>query len=257
MNIAGFKFRQLLTPTLFSGPGLYLYIHQASGKCFVRSMRNSRMQRCKKNYPNQLKDLLKTNNSEVLIYLAEMEKDTKEALFLASRAVAVQLSERGVLFKAQTPNRGGIYRQLPGEENQRFTVWVMTHKETGAMFYFEEIKGVDVTNKVSQRMLTFNNYVIKQISNQNRVMFGFAQQHFPLDVEGWVVRDLDVTYQTEHEAMLHITKLSKQHLEAGEVVLSRISNVDALYYRNSMLKLTPHLSMDQYLPKKEEAAFGF
>lgn len=252
MNIAGFKFRQLLTTTLFSGPGLYLYIHQATGKCFVRSMRNSRMQRSKNNFPNQLKDLLKKNNSEVLIYLSELEKDTKEALFLASRIVATNLSEKGVLYKAPKPNRGGMYRQLPGEENQLFTVWVMTHRETGALFYFEEVKGVDVASKVTQRMLTFNNYVFKQISNQNRVMYEFAKQNFPLDIEGWVVRDLDVAFQTEEEAIRHITKTSKQHLEAGEVVLNRISNVDALYYRNSLLKLTPHVSMEEYILRKEE-----
>lgn len=245
-NIAGFNFRQLKNPTLCSGPGIYVYIHQSSGKCFVRAMRNARAQRGPNNYPNYLKELLKGNKSEVLIFLAELPKDTKEALYLASRAVVSQLSEKGMLYKRPKPNRGGVYRQLPGEGNELYTVWIMTHAKTGAVFYFEEIKGADVTNKVSQRMLTFNNYVVREVANANRVMYYFAKKFFPLDVSGWVVRDLDLAFQTEHEAMLHITKLSKQHLEAKEVVLSRVSNIDALYYRNSMLKL-PHISMEEYL----------
>jgi hypothetical protein len=249
-NIAGFNFRHLRNPTLCGGPGIYVYIHQSTGKCFVRAMRNARGQRGPNNYPNYLKELLKTNKSEVLIFLAELPKDTKEALYLASRAVVSHLSEKGMLYKRPKPNRGGVYRQLPGEGEELYTIWIMTHAKTGAVFYFEEIKGVDVTNKVSQRMLTFNNYVLREVSNANRVMYGFAKKHFPLDVSGWVVRDLDLAFLYEQDALLHITKLSKQHLEAKEVVLSRVSNIDALYYRNSMLRM-PHISMEEYLTFEE------
>lgn len=250
-EISGFNFRLQKVPTLFSGPGVYIYIHQATGKYFVRAMRNSRAQRSKNNYPTQLKDLLKTNNSEVLIYLAELSKDTKEAIFLAGRSVSTHLSEKGLLFKNTGPNRGGVYRQLPGEGNDIYTVWVLTHKKTGAVFYFEELKGVDVTVKVSQRMLTFNNYVFKGIANENRVMYHFAKMHFPLDISHWVIRDLDVAFQSEQEATRHITKLSMQHLKDKEVVLSRVANIDALYYRNTMLKL-PHVSVEEYLAFEEE-----
>lgn len=246
MQIAGYEFRPVLTPTLSSAPGIYLYIHQASGKCFVRAMRNARMQKSKNNYPNQLKELLKTNSSTVLIYLADLEKDTKEACFLASRAVASLLAERGSLFKKPKNCKGGIYRTLPGEEEALFTIWVMTHKATGAVYYFEERKGLNVAAKVSQRMLTYNNYVIKDLTHINRVMSNFAKKFFPMDISQWMVRDLDASYMTELEAQKHITKLCKNHLEANEVVLNRVSNLDAIYYRNSLLKL-PHKSMEEYL----------
>lgn len=247
MQIAEFKFRPIKGIPLFSGPGVYIYVHQASGKCFVRAMRNVRMQSSPNNYPGSLKALLKTHPSEVLLFLAELSKDTKEARYLASRAVATHLSEKGVLYKKPKPHRGGIYRQLPGEEITSYTVWSMVHKDTGAIFYFEEIKGAAVANKVSQRMLTYNNYVIKNVVNANRAMYYFAKQQFPLDIEQWIIRDLDLSFETEREAMTHITKLSKQHLENKEVVLNRIASLDPLYYRNAMLKVIPHLSMTEYL----------
>jgi hypothetical protein len=250
-NIAGFNFRQLKAPTLFSGPGVYIYMHQASGKCFVRAVRNSRTQRGPNNYPKQLKDLLKVNRSEILIFLAELKKDTKEVLFLASSAVRTNLSERGMLYKNTKPGAGGAYRLLPGEGKELYTVWVMTHARTGALYYFEEIQGVDVVQKVSQRMLSFNNYVLKHIPNENRTMYNFAKDHFPLDISKWVIRDLELAFLSEQDATKYITRLSKQHLEANEVVLSRISNMDALYYRNSILKLS-HVSMEQYLKFEEE-----
>lgn len=246
MILAGFKFRLLKSPTLSSGAGLYVYIHQSTGKCFVKAMRNARNQRSKNNYPTPLKELQKNKPSEILIYLAELPKDTKEALFLGSRAVATHLSEKGMLFKKPRAQKGGIYRKLPGEENELYTIWLMTHKETGALFYFEEIKGQDVMQKVCHRMLTFNNYVVKEVVNANRVMYNFAKKFFPMDISDWVIRDLDMAFLTEEDALQHITKLSKQHLEAKEVVMNRVSTIDALYYRNSMLKL-PHLSMEEYL----------
>lgn len=248
-NTAGFNFRQLKAPTLCSGPGIYIYMHQATGKCFVRALRNCRIQRGPNNYPTHLKELLKTNKSEVLIFLAELNKDTKEALFFSSRAVMASLSERGMLYKRPAGGRGA-YRKLPGEGKELYTVWIMTHAKTGALYYFHQIKGTDVTGQVSQRMLTFNNYVLKHIPNENRTMYSFAKNHFPLDISHWVIRDLDLAFLSEEDACRHITKLSKQHLEAKEVVLNRVSNVDALYYRNSLLKL-PHLSMEEYIKFEE------
>jgi hypothetical protein len=249
MQIAGFKFRAVTGQVLYSGPGIYIYTHQATGKSFVRAMRNCRAQRSKNNYPNLLKELLKTNPSEVLLFMAEITKDTKDALYLSSRAVLSHLSERGVLYKRPSPNRGGAYRVLPGEEKIRFTVWKLCHRETGAVFYFEEISTVPelaILARISQRMLTFNNYVLKTIPNANRAMYYFVKHHGLTDISHWDITDLAQEFESEHKAMLYITRLSKQHLEAGEVVLSRISSVDALYYRNSMLRL-PHASMEEYL----------
>lgn len=249
MQIAGFKFRAVTGQVLYSGPGIYIYTHQATGKSFVRAMRNCRAQRGKNNYPNLLKELLKTNPSEVLLFMAELPKDTKDALFLSSRAVLSHLSERGVLFKRPSPNRGGAYRQLPGEEKIRFTVWKLQHKATGALYYFEEINSIDperVMARISQRMLTFNNYVMKSIPNANRAMYYFVKANGLTDIDHWEITDLKQEFESEHKAMLHITRLSKDHLLLNEVVLSRISSVDALYYANSMLRL-PHRDMDEYL----------
>lgn len=250
MKIAGYNFRQVKGPILCSSPGIFIYMHQATGKCFVRALRNARIQRSKNNYPNYLKELLKANPSEVLIYMADLHKDTKEALFLASRAVVTHLSAKGVLYKRPKPHRGGIYRQLADEAQQAYTVWCMTHMFTGAVYYFEEIKGVETLGKISQRLLTFNNYVIKSIPNGNRVMHSFIKKHGLSDISHWLIRDMDLELPTEQQACLYITKLSKQHLDANEVVLNRISGHDALYYRNSLLKLE-HKSIEEYLHVEE------
>lgn len=246
MNIAGYNFIKVTGTSFYSGSGIFIYLHQATGKCFVRALRNCKVQRGKNNYPNYLKELLKVNSSEVVLFFAEITKDTKEAVFLASRAVVAGLSEIGKLYKRPKPNRGGIYRQLNGEELQRYTVWSMMHRGTGAVFYFEELANTDVTDKVKQRLRTFNNYVAKGITNSNRVLHYFTKQHFPLLLDDWVIRDLEMQLVSEQKALLHITKLSKNHLESNEVVLNRICNTDSLYYRNALLKLK-HVSLEEYL----------
>ncbi len=249
MILAGFNFRKVTGESFYSGPGVFVYLHQATGKCFVRAMRNSKVQRGKNNYPNYLKELLKINSSDVVLFFAEIEKDTKEAIYLASRSVVTKLSEMGKLYKRPKPNRGGVYRQLPGEDAIKYTVWSMLHKETGAVFYFEEIANAAVVDKVAQRLRTFNNYVTKGIVNSNRVVHYFTKQYFPLLIDDWVIRDLETNLESEHKALLHIAKLSKGHLENSEVVLNRICNTDSLYYRNAMLKLK-HVSLEEYLLRK-------
>lgn len=247
MNIPGYKFRKVTGTSFYNGPGVFIYLHQATGKCFVRALRNSKIQRSTNNYPSYLKELLKINTSEVILYFTELEKDSKEALYLASRSVVTKLSEMGKLYKRPRPNRGGMYRQLMGEQlPQYYTVWSMLHKATGAVFYFEEIEGECVVAKVEQRLRTFNNYAAKSISNTNRVMYQFAKQHYPLHTSDWVIRDLQTHSESEQKALQIITKLSKTHLESREVVLNRVCNNDSLYYRNAMLKL-PHVSLEQYL----------
>lgn len=250
MQLAGYNFRIVKGQVIYGGPGIYVYVHQATGKCFVRAMRNIRAQRSKNNYPALLKELLKNNPSEVMLFLAELPKDTKEALYLASRAVLSSLSEKGVLYKRPRPSRGGAYRLLPGEEAIKFGIWRMTHKKTGAVFYFEDVHGTaqeKITAKVSQRMLTFNNYVMKNVVNANRVMYHFIKHHGLTDLKDWDVVVLDEVFVSEQEAQKRIIKLSRDHMVTRDaVVLNRVADIDALYYRHSMLKL-PHLSMEEYI----------
>ncbi len=250
MQHAGFTFRIVKGQVLTGGPGVYIYMHQATGKCFVRAMRNARVQRSRNNYPTLLKALLKTNPSEVMLFLAELPKDTKDALYQSERAVAASLSEKGVLYKHPGRSRGGLYRMLPGEENTLFTVWRMKHKETGAVFYFDDAVGAareKIEAKVSQRLLSFNNYVIKQVVNANRVIYNFLKHRGLTDISHWELTDLEQAFDSEKSAQKHITKLSRDHMVNGDaVVLNRVADVDGLYYRNTMLKLD-HQSMEQYL----------
>lgn len=245
MNIAGYKFHLFNGPTLDSTPGIFIYIHQATGKHFVRTMRNIKKQRGKNNYPTMLKDLLKTNESVVSVYVADAPKDTKEALYRAYRTICAHLALKGVLYKNPKPKCCDMcYSSLL--ESDRLTVWKLTHKLTGAVFYFEAIKGTDVTDRVEQRMRTFSNCVIKGITNTNRVMYHFAKKFFPLNETQWDVEDLNLEFLTERDTTAHIAMLSKKHLEDKVVVLNRINNIDALYYRNTVLKL-PHIGIDEYL----------
>lgn len=245
MNIPGHSFNRVTGTSLYSGPGIFIYVHQETGKCFVRAMRNARMQRSKNNYPKYLKELLKTKTCEVSMYFAEVDKDTKDALYLASRDVITKLSAVGRLYKRPKPNRS-IDAKHPDGTPVRYTAWSMTHIDSGAVFYFEEVAGVDVSEKVVQRLRTFNNYVAKSIVNSNRVLYYFTKQHYPLSSDGFVLRDLQLDAVTEQQALKLITLRCKAHLEAGEVVLNKVCNSDSLYYRNAFLKLD-HKTIEQYL----------
>lgn len=251
MNISGYNFRRVAGTSYYSGPGVFLYLHQETGKYFVQTFRNSQRQKSKKNYPKHLKELLKTNASEVVLFFAELEKNTKEALHHTSCHLIGKLSEMGKLYERAKPNRGNLFVELGLIPPQFYTVWSMVHKSTGAVFYFEELEGVCVVERVEQRIKTFNNYAAKCISNANRVMYQFTKQHYPLHVNDWVVRDLATHSESERKVLQIITKLSKTHLEQGEVVLNRICNNDSLYYRNALLKL-PHVSIEEYLTFKPE-----
>lgn len=236
MQIAGYKFHLLNAPALCSTPGVLIYIHQATGKHFVRVMRNVRKQRGKNNYPTPLKELLKTNTSEVLVYVADVVNDTKEALHGASKVIRTHLTAKGVLYKK--PETETVV--------ERFTVWRMRHRQSGAVFYFEEVKGVEVQRKIVHRLKTFNNYVVRSTINANRVMYCFASKFFPLKASDWDVEDLNLDFPLQREAILRIGTLSKLHLEANEVVLNRIFSFDSLYYRNTFLKL-PRIGIEEYL----------
>lgn len=247
MNIAALNFRLVKGAVLYNCSGILIYKHKATGKCFVRGLKNCRQQRSKNNYPAKLKTYLKTNPSEVVIFLAEIPRSTREALHLSIRSVGTELSERGLLFKEECPKAHGIYRLLNGEHVQPHTVFSMTHTGTGAVFYFHEEKNSDYLVRVQHRLKTFNNYALKDIVNPNRSMHFFSKANYPLHIEDWVLRDLGLDLIGEKAAKAHITKLSKNSLEAGEVVLNRICDMDALYYRNCILKVQPQMSMDEYL----------
>lgn len=247
MIIAGLNFRLVKGAVLYNCSGIFIYKHKATGKCFVRGLKNCRQQRSKNNYPTQLKSYLKANPSEVVIYLAEIPRSTREALHLSTRSVSSELSERGLLFKEEDPKAQGIYRLLNGEHLQPHTVFSMTHVGTGAVFYFHEEKNRDCEERVQHRLKTFNNYALKDIVNPNRAMHFFAKANYPLRIEDWVLRDLGLDLPGEKAAKAHITKISKRSLETGEVVLNRICDMDALYYRNCILKVQPQKSMSEYL----------
>lgn len=208
-------------------------------------MRNCRAQRNKNNFPAALKQYLKTNPSEIALYLAELASDNKDVLHLSARSVADELSERGMLFK-HDDLRHNIYKRLTGEQLVPFAVYKLTHVATGAVFYVYEQADVDVTERIEARFKSFNNYANKDIVNPNRVMHYFAKAHYPLQLDGWVVRDLNKKLPSEREAKLLITRLCKTHLEEGEVVLNRVSDMDVLYYRNAILGMS-HMSMNDYL----------
>lgn len=245
MIIAGLKFRALKAPIMYNTAGVYVYKHKASGKCFVRAMKNCRNQRSKNNYPMHLKQYLKQNPSDVIIYLADLKVERKEALFSATRAVADELSSRGLLYKLDDA-RVGLYKRLRGEEMIKHSLWSTTHVETGAVFYFYAEQGKDAAAIATQRLKTFDNYVEKGVVNANRTMHFFTKKNYPLSRAEWVLRDLGIVAEGEKAARLQVAKLSKTALEQGTVVLNRICDTDALYYRNAVLKLE-HKSMDQYL----------
>lgn len=246
MNIAGIRFRLIRGSIMYNCAGVLVYKHKDSNKCFVRAMRNCRMQRSKNNYPTQLKRLLKDQPSEVVIYLGELPKSTTDALFLSSRSVCADLSERGLLWKEDSIKARGIYRPLNGEEDLKHKVVLITHKDTGAVFYAHEQASRCSASGMAQRLTTFNNYVRKDIVNPNRVMHAFTRRHGQLGMEHFVLRDVAASFTSEKDAKTFINKKCFAHLQNNEIVLNRIADMDALYYRNSILKLD-HASMDQYL----------
>lgn len=246
MKVAGFQFRVFHADSGYAGPGVLIYTHAVTGKQFVRTFSNCKHQRSSNNYPTPLKELLHKTPSEVQVYISELQNGSRDALYAVSRAVISALSEKGTLYRRERTSRG-IYRALAGEEKILYTVWSMTDRDTGAVFYFAERAGVQVSNKVNQRIMTFNGYVLKNVVNANRVMHHFAKKHHPLSPEQFIVRDLGIAVEGEEAALAEITKLSCANLKQGVCVLSKISSTDALYYRNNMLRL-PHIGMNEYIP---------
>lgn len=122
----------------------------------------------------------------------------------------------------------------------------MTHKQSGAVYYCEEIKGACEAGKFAQRLNMFNNCVIRSVVSTNRIMYCFANKFFPLEIDHWDMEDLGLDFPLEIEARLRIATLSCKHLENNELVLNRIHNFDSLYYRNTFLKL-PHIGIGEYL----------
>lgn len=245
MIIAGLKFRLLKAAILYNTAGVYIYKHKTSGKCFVKAMRNCRNQRSTNNYPAALKQYLKTNPSEIALYLSELPNDNKDVMHLSARAVADELSERGMLFK-HDDLKYNIYRRLTGEQLIPFTVYKLTHVQTGAIYYVYEQANVEIEERLEARFKSFNNYANKDIVNPNRAMHYFTKAHYPLTLDQWVCRNLKLSLATEKDAKAYVTKLCRGHLQEGEVVLNRVCDMDVLYYRNAILNL-PHQSMNEYL----------
>lgn len=247
MQIAGYTLRLLKGRLLCSSPGVFVFTHINTGLCFVSGKRNCRHYRGKINYPKPLKELVRTHPSEVAVFMSELPADTKEEIHKAVSTINQNLKDKGVLFKKSV--KGIILSKKATrteKEAIRLTVWKLEHKKTGAIFHFEEVVGQEVESRISKRMLTFNNYVLKNIANANRVMYYFVKKVGFVDIKDWTITDLGQAFTTEKEAILYITKASKELLEAGKVVLNYISSSDALYYRNTYLKL-PHLGIDEYL----------
>lgn len=246
MKVAGFQFRVFSSESRYSGPGVLIYTHATTGKQFVRTFANCAHQRSRNNFPTPLKELLRKVPGDVHVYLSELQTGTRDALYVVSRAVISALTEKGTLYRRERNSRG-IYRPLPGEENIKYTVWSMTDRATGAVFYFPERVGIQVTGKVNQRIMTFNGYVLKNVVNANRVMHHFAKKYHPLSPEQFILRDLGLEVEGEEAAFAEITKLSCNDIKQGICVLSKVSSTDALYYRNNMLRLK-HVGVDQYIP---------
>lgn len=248
MVIAGLKFRLVKGTIFYNCSGVLIYKHKTSERYFVRAMKNCRMQRSKNNYPVQLKKHLKAVPGEVIIYMAQTPQCNREALMQSYRAVSKELSDKGLLYKdEEATHKSNVYSMTEQERAAKWTVWSMTHKDTGAVFYFKHEAGECVQESVQQRFKTFDTYVEANIVHANRTMHSFAKQYWPLVDQDWVVRDLGLSFDTEAQAKTCITKLTKTHLEQGEVVLNRVCDMDALYYRNHIIKLTPQVNMETYL----------
>lgn len=246
MQVEGFQFRVYNSNSGYAGPGVMIYTHAVTGKQFVRTFANCRQQRSRKNFPTALQELLRQTPSDVLVYICELQNGSRDALYSVSRTIISALSEEGTLYRRERHSRG-VYRPLSAEEDIKYTVWSMTDKMTGAVFYFAERVGCLVSGKVNNRIMTFNGYVVKNVVNANRIMHAFAKKHHPLTPEQFVLRDHELSVSGEEAALMEITKMSRANLLEGTCVLSKISSTDALYYRNNMLKL-PHIGIADYVP---------
>ncbi len=248
MEIAGFKFRLKKDESVYGGPGVLLFKHTERGVFFVKSVDCCRRHTGRRNYPRPLKDLLERDRSDVLMYVCEFDRYRREDLDNATRVVKSYLQEAGSLYRRDQIGRGE-YDLRVGEQVPRFTVWSMTDRKTGAVFYFPEKTGIQVSGKVNQRMVTFNGYVMKKNVHANRSMYNFAKKNFPLTPGQWVVRDLELDFESEELAEKHITKLARTDLQNAVIVLSKICDTDPLTYRNDIMRM-PMLSMEVYITAK-------
>lgn len=205
------------------------------------------MHRGRHNYPTRLKDLLRQDPSDIVIWIHDLANDSKDTHANVLNKVMTSLIANDMNYtRTRTPRPS----KALGEASTKHTVWSMTHQETGAVFYFAERIGVLVSGKINSRLITFNGYVMANLPHANRAMYYFFirmhEMHMVPSPEHFAVRDLEYEFETSEEAEIQVTRLSRFDLHQNIVVLNKVSGVDALYYRNTVLRM-PTLSMQEYL----------
>jgi hypothetical protein len=245
--IAGFNFKPFTGVSLHNGLALFLYKHLNSEKYFVRTMYDARLHRGKYNYPTKLKDLLKQRQSDVYVWICTLNDDSVKTRNAALAKVTLELTAKEMLYLGKCPQK---YFKAPSGASECFTVWSMTHCETAAVYYFTERVNAPVVGKVNSQIISFNGYVMANIPHANRAMYYFfkrmhedckapSPEHFTLNC-------LESQYDSLIEAERAVLKFSRQDLSDNIIVLNKVCDTDALYYRNTVLKM-PILTMDEYL----------
>lgn len=239
MKIAGYSITRRTEDSHVNGDAVLIYHHHERDVYFVTTV-FTQARTIRSHRPKDLRALIKTNPSGITCYVHAEHMSTP-------------MKERGAAIRAHFALNQKLFRcgNDPNGFDMSVTsslmqVYVMQHYPTGALYYDH----CDIEEKAhhfpNPKMVAFNGSVLTRQPTTNRVIYYFAEKHFPLDAEDWGVIVIDSNVANKQAAEAIITKLSSETIKTGHLVLNRIAGCDALVYRNSYLNLIP-VTMQMYV----------
>lgn len=230
-----------------NGPTVFAYKHVASGKFYISSKIFPSKTIRTHALPTALRDYQKQDPSEVLLYAHLVDGATVNDLKKIVTRLNNFFNEKNLLICRRTNKaiqEKGIDPKLRGH-----TIWIAKHELTGANYIYATMSDMDeATAKASfdARLVTHNAHVFRGVRHANRTMHEFTRKNRPLLTNNWTISAKEEFYPGEVDVRRAIAILSKAMILEGKIVLNRICDVDALYYRNEILKL-PTVDMNAYL----------
>ncbi len=255
MIIEGFTFKAVDKHYDAKEPALFVYKHLASGKCYVRGLSCAGKNILHTDIPTAVKEYLVINPSEMILYACMQRGVGKLELARMVSKLNKAMFAKGVLIDRKVMRAEREELHSSGLKLAHF-IWVATDKATDAKYVFvtpAAHTGSDVAATFKAKLATHNAHFRKNVRHLNRTMHEYTRMNGGLTADGWSLQRIAGLHETEQAARRMLTTMSRDLLLNGQVVLNRINNNDALFYRNEILR-QPNMCTSTYLGKLALAA---
>lgn len=250
MIIAGLTFK-LVTSYLDGGnPTIFVHKHLASGKFFPSFQTKPRKTVAACAYgslPKVFKDFVVKEPSDHQLWACEIPGADSIDLKRNTAKVSDDLFTKGkLIFRKQIRHTSGNLANITVKSI--YHICTAVQAKTGAHYVFVVNKNLCESDTFGAKLKTHNGYVVRDTPHVNRTMHAFAKKHKPLDIGQWHIERDVAEYVDEETANRIATKVSKDLMLAGKVVLNRVCGNDPLHYYNQILRL-PNLNMERYITR--------